>query len=94
MLAGLGAVTALGWIWGLQPLFRASLAVELQPAELQPVELQPAELQSAELQSAELQSTEFHPTGIPWISDRASCERSGRQWQNEVCWDAEHDPNF
>lgn len=64
MLAGLGAVTALGWMWGLQPLFQASL------------------------------SAEFHPTGIPWISDRAECERSGRQWQDEVCWDAEHDPNF
>ncbi|MCU0525519.1 MAG: hypothetical protein MUF72_11920 [Elainella sp. Prado103] len=39
-------------------------------------------------------SAEIHPTGIPWINDRAECERSGRQWQNEVCWDSEHDPNF
>jgi hypothetical protein len=35
-----------------------------------------------------------YPTGIPWIENEADCKNSGRSWQDNVCWDSEHDPVF
>lgn len=34
------------------------------------------------------------PAGIPFKSDRASCEESGRTWQENECLDFGHDPTF
>ncbi|NJL88122.1 MAG: hypothetical protein HC886_22595 [Leptolyngbyaceae cyanobacterium SM1_1_3] len=34
------------------------------------------------------------PVGIPFKRDRASCEKSGRIWQEDQCIDYEHDPTF
>ena len=34
------------------------------------------------------------PTIVPFESDQASCERSGRLWQDDSCWDYQHDPTF
>ncbi|MBW4464627.1 MAG: hypothetical protein KME07_04200 [Pegethrix bostrychoides GSE-TBD4-15B] len=33
-------------------------------------------------------------TGIPWLKTEADCVQTGRTWQDETCWDAEHDPTF
>lgn len=37
---------------------------------------------------------EIHPTGIPWLQSQESCESTGRLWQDDICWDTEHDPTF
>lgn len=37
---------------------------------------------------------QIYPTGIPWLQSESACVATGRQWQDEVCWDSEHDPNF
>lgn len=39
-------------------------------------------------------SPAFSATEIPWIQDQGRCERSGRIWEGNACWDATHDPNF
>jgi hypothetical protein len=41
-----------------------------------------------------LQMHSTHPTGIPWLQSEAECLNSGRVWQDEICWDEEHDANF
>jgi hypothetical protein len=38
--------------------------------------------------------TSYYPTSIPWIEDSLSCEKSGRFWRNEKCWDSKHSPFF
>jgi hypothetical protein len=35
-----------------------------------------------------------YPADIPFKPDQASCEESGRVWQNDTCIDYEHDPSF
>lgn len=35
-----------------------------------------------------------YPTGIPWVQSEVECLDSGRIWQNEICWDRDHDANF
>ncbi|HLO86195.1 MAG TPA: hypothetical protein VK203_14460 [Nostocaceae cyanobacterium] len=35
-----------------------------------------------------------HPTSIPWIKEKNLCEKTGRTWQNNKCWDHEHNPSF
>jgi hypothetical protein len=32
--------------------------------------------------------------GIPWLKSEADCVQTGRIWQEDTCWDAEHDPTF
>lgn len=39
-------------------------------------------------------NNEVHSTGIPWIQDQRTCQESGRSWENSICWDQQHDPNF
>ena len=39
-------------------------------------------------------SSEVAPVGIPFKRDKASCEESGRIWQDDRCIDYEHDPIF
>lgn len=39
-------------------------------------------------------ATEPYATGIPWLETKADCEHTGRVWQDDVCWDNEHDPTF
>jgi hypothetical protein len=40
-------------------------------------------------------SNSFHPTSIPWLTNKADCEHNlGRVWREGHCWDYEHDPNF
>jgi hypothetical protein len=34
------------------------------------------------------------PAAIPFLSDRTTCEHSGRTWENSECLDFEHDPTF
>ncbi len=41
-----------------------------------------------------LNRTSFEATSIPWINTQIECEHSGRNWQNNQCWDAEHSPTF
>ncbi|NET40158.1 MAG: hypothetical protein F6K19_50850 [Cyanothece sp. SIO1E1] len=41
-----------------------------------------------------LRSGEFHPTAIPWLKDKVSCEESGSIWQDGECWNEEFNPNF
>lgn len=36
----------------------------------------------------------FHPTQIPFKTNQADCEASGRQWEDEKCLDYEHNPDF
>ena len=38
--------------------------------------------------------TTIHPTSIPWIQTQAECEKSGRNWQDNKCWDNKHNPSF
>lgn len=46
------------------------------------------------LRQALSQPTQVYPAGIPFKEDRASCEDSGRIWQDGNCYDYEHDPTF
>jgi hypothetical protein len=40
-------------------------------------------------------SKSFHPTSIPWLTNKAECEHNhGRVWRQGHCWDYEHDPSF
>jgi len=34
------------------------------------------------------------PTAVPFKADQESCEKSGRVWSDEVCWDYEHSTTF
>jgi hypothetical protein len=43
---------------------------------------------------AEEESFQAYPTGIPWIDNEADCQNSGRTWQDNICWDSEHNPIF
>lgn len=43
---------------------------------------------------AEQQQSEVFATGIPWLKSEAACTRTGRVWQEDICWDSEHDPTF
>jgi hypothetical protein len=36
----------------------------------------------------------IYPTAIHWLSDKRGCEKTGRSWDGEKCWDAEHSPEF
>ncbi len=36
----------------------------------------------------------IHPTSIPGIKDQKKCELAGRVWQDNKCWDYEHNPSF
>lgn len=46
--------------------------------------------------SSSLQSKDerIHPTAIPWLENQASCEDTGRSWDQGQCWDQQHNPNF
>ncbi|MTJ06830.1 MULTISPECIES: hypothetical protein [unclassified Anabaena] len=35
-----------------------------------------------------------HTTSIPWIDDEHECQKTGRIWNNNKCWDDEHSPDF
>jgi hypothetical protein len=35
-----------------------------------------------------------HPTVLPWIADRASCEGDYQEWRDGGCYDSEHSPEF
>lgn len=37
---------------------------------------------------------EFHPTTVPFKTNRGACEESGRQWIDDQCVDTIHDPVF
>lgn len=37
---------------------------------------------------------EMARTGIPFKADQASCEQSGRIWEDDACFDYHHDPTF
>lgn len=37
---------------------------------------------------------EFHPTALPWIETEAACQGPNRTWQDNLCYDAEHRPEF
>ncbi|MEB3277855.1 MAG: hypothetical protein VKK42_02890 [Lyngbya sp.] len=34
------------------------------------------------------------PTSIPWLTNQADCEKTGRIWLHGQCWDTEHSPDF
>ena len=34
------------------------------------------------------------PTSIPWIHSEAECKHTNRTWQDDECWDYEHDMTF
>ncbi|WP_157087472.1 hypothetical protein [Anabaena sp. CA = ATCC 33047] len=34
------------------------------------------------------------PASIPWIQNQFECEKTGRNWNNNQCWDEEHSPWF
>ncbi len=36
----------------------------------------------------------FHPTAVPFKTNRGECEQSGRQWIEDQCIDTIHDPVF
>jgi hypothetical protein len=35
-----------------------------------------------------------YPTSLPWIETRSDCEYRGRKWQDNKCWDKEHNMLF
>ena len=35
-----------------------------------------------------------YPTAIPWIENAKLCQKSGRLWQNDQCWDKQHNSSF
>ncbi|WP_234300982.1 hypothetical protein [Sphaerospermopsis aphanizomenoides] len=36
----------------------------------------------------------IHPTLIPGIKDQEKCQKTGRVWRNDKCWDEQHNPAF
>ena len=36
----------------------------------------------------------IHPTSIPGIKDQEKCEQTGRVWEDDKCWDYQHNPSF
>jgi hypothetical protein len=36
----------------------------------------------------------FQPTSIMWLNNQSECERNGRYWYANQCWDEEHQPTF
>lgn len=40
------------------------------------------------------QPTQIHPTEIPFKHDKATCEQSGRLWEEDSCIDSTHSPTF
>ncbi|MFZ1027537.1 MAG: hypothetical protein WAN66_15120 [Limnoraphis robusta] len=34
------------------------------------------------------------PTSIPWLTNQADCQKTGRIWLHGECWDTEHSPDF
>ncbi|MGK7890224.1 MAG: hypothetical protein AB4042_12885 [Leptolyngbyaceae cyanobacterium] len=34
------------------------------------------------------------PTALPWISSEEDCSGSDRVWEDNACWDSQHDPTF
>ncbi|TAF09226.1 MAG: hypothetical protein EAZ77_05845 [Nostocales cyanobacterium] len=36
----------------------------------------------------------IHPTSIPGIKDQEECQSTGRVWQDDKCWDYDHNPSF
>lgn len=44
--------------------------------------------------NAKSQYAEIHPTAIPWLQDQQSCEKTGREWQDDHCWEEEWSHNF
>jgi hypothetical protein len=44
--------------------------------------------------NAKEQTEKSHPTSIPWLLDKQSCEATGRYWQDARCWDDEWSPKF
>lgn len=39
-------------------------------------------------------SSDANPTSIPWIYNKFDCQSSTRTWQDNKCWDYEHNPTF
>ncbi|HIK03117.1 MAG TPA: hypothetical protein IGS40_00135 [Trichormus sp. M33_DOE_039] len=35
-----------------------------------------------------------YPTSIPWIKSKLDCEKTGRNWIDDRCWDKEHSASF
>ncbi|AFZ03086.1 hypothetical protein Cal6303_4172 [Calothrix sp. PCC 6303] len=35
-----------------------------------------------------------YPTSLPWIETKSDCEHRGRKWQDNKCWDKEHNILF
>jgi len=40
------------------------------------------------------QRDKVHPTAIPWLQTQASCEETGRTWDEGKCWDEVQSPDF
>ncbi|HEY9806554.1 MAG TPA: hypothetical protein V6D04_08300 [Candidatus Obscuribacterales bacterium] len=36
----------------------------------------------------------FHPAQIPWLTTQDGCEHTGRTWQQDHCFDYDHNPLF
>ncbi len=36
----------------------------------------------------------IHPTSIPGIKDRDKCDKNGKLWHDDKCWDYQHNPTF
>jgi hypothetical protein len=43
---------------------------------------------------ASLRQPLVHPVSIPWLQSQDDCERTGRTWNNNECWDHDHSPHF
>jgi hypothetical protein len=46
------------------------------------------------LPSINIPSRYTHATSIPWIDNEHECQKTGRTWDNNKCWDDEHSPDF
>ncbi|MBD2493813.1 hypothetical protein [Nostoc sp. FACHB-280] len=41
-----------------------------------------------------ISSPTAHATSIPWINNESDCKHTGRNWQDNKCWDNEHSLMF
>lgn len=50
--------------------------------------------QSLQPVAMQLQRSFVHPVSIPWLQSKGECEKTGRIWKDDNCWDSDHSPDF
>ena len=43
---------------------------------------------------AQTAAASIHPTALPWIGQEAACKGKSRHWEEGLCYEQDHDPQF